>query len=79
MEYSLPKEESMPVVSALEKLFYYLPFLVQRGRNRSVVIPSTLCRDRFGQVVDMTELVEPFLGWRDHLAIYSKIGYSFLG
>jgi hypothetical protein len=26
MEWSLPKEESMPVVSTLEKVFSYLPF-----------------------------------------------------
>ncbi len=34
MERSLPKEESMPVLSALAKSFYYLPFTQYSGWHR---------------------------------------------
>ncbi len=33
--------------------------LVQHGKNRLVVLPSTSCIDMFGQAIDSTELFQP--------------------
>src|SRR5947209_490426 len=41
-ERSLPKEESMPVLSASEKLFDYLPFTQQSGSSALSVLSSRM-------------------------------------
>lgn len=38
MEHALPKEESMPVVSVLAKLFYHLPFPQYSGWHRELIL-----------------------------------------